>query len=218
MVPKEIFTATGPTLVTSPFPFPSPRRTSPIFPANSTTAGRSNLPEPSTSATHSDRACSTTKPWVSSPSKGAATIEGDKTFTNSGTVLKTGSGTATIGVSYFDNLSGPIIVNAGNLTLNSQGTSTATLFTVATGSEIDFTTSSAWSGILTGSGGGIVNFDLNSYNALNLDGATLNFPAGMLDWTSQALQGSFTNAGSLNLIGSNQLTVEGDFDQHRHNQ
>ena len=92
---QEIFTATGPTLVTSPFPFPSPRRTSPIFPANSTTAGRSNLPEPSTSATNTAPGALTNNAGATLDFQAGGVFDYG-TLTNSGTIAKSLPGSATI--------------------------------------------------------------------------------------------------------------------------
>src|SRR5271157_2026662 len=133
--------------------------------------------------------------------EGNAVINGGDgtTFTNQGTLDKIGAGTSTINVGNFNNLEAPINVSAGSLVDNSGGASTGATFTVASGAEVDLTYTSSWSGNYTGSGGGLVVLEAPIFTYLNLDGATLNFPAGMLEWTTYTLEGNFTNLGSMTM-------------------
>ncbi len=73
---------------------------------------------------------------------------------------------------------------------------------MASGAEVDLTYTSNWTGNYTGSGGGHVVLEPVAFAYLNFNGATLNFPAGMLEWTTGTLEGNFTNLDSMTVTGA----------------
>jgi hypothetical protein len=78
-----------------------------------------------------------------------------------------------------------------------------TTFNVAQGAVVDVTGGQTvnYSGTLTGSGGGIVQFS-GGFLAIGLGGATLNFAGNMFQWTSGVIDsslGNLTNLGTLNI-------------------
>ncbi len=143
--------------------------------------------------------------------EGSAVISGgnSSTFNNQGTLDKVGAGTASINVGNFNNLAAPIKVSAGTLVDNSGGTSTGATFTVAAGAEVDLTYTSSWTGNYAGSGGGNVVLEPVTFANLTFNGATLNFPAGMLEWPTGTLAGNFTNLGSVIIPGTGSVTLNG---------
>ena len=84
---------------------------------------------------------------------------------------------------------------------------------MASGAEVDLASTSSWSGNYTGAGGSLVVFEPPIFTDLNLDGATLTFPAGMLEWTVGELAGDFTNFGSMIASGTGNTYLDGTFDQ-----
>ncbi|MGA2699488.1 MAG: Ig-like domain repeat protein [Isosphaeraceae bacterium] len=155
--------------------------------------------------------------FLNNQAGGTITLEGNavisggnsSTFNNQGTLDKIGAGSAAINVGDFNNLDAPINVSAGSLVDESGGTSTGGVFTVAAGSELDIPGQSSWTGDYTGSGGGLVVFEPGYLSDLNLNGATLNFPAGMLEWTTYTLEGDFTNLGSMTMSGTANIYLDG---------
>ena len=143
--------------------------------------------------------------------EGSAVISGgnSSTFNNQGTLDKVGAGTASINVGNFNDLAAPINVSAGTLVDNSGGTSTGATFTVAAGAEVDLTYTSSWTGNYAGSGGGNVVLEPVTFANLTFNGATLNFPAGMLEWPTGTLAGNFTNLGSVIIPGTGSVTLNG---------
>ena len=120
-------------------------------------------------------------------------------FVNSGLVRKSsGLGMAVIGVvpGYiglaFDNSGGTVEVNSGTLVLNGGGSSVDGTFNVSAGAVLDLTGGGGptWSGLLTGSGAGQVQFNSGSITS---PGLTLNFPDGLFHWTGGVWVGTVTN-------------------------
>jgi hypothetical protein len=147
---------------------------------------------------------------------------GGGSFNNSGTLaVAAGSGTVDLTGSNangpsFNNAGGKIDVTSGTLDLPT-GTATGATFTVAAGAVVDFNdvwVAQTWTGTYTGSGGGTVEFTGGSLNA-GTAGATLNFPAGMLQWLGSTNNpsiegpGAFTNTGYLTISGNNARTLDG---------
>ena len=77
------------------------------------------------------------------------------------------------------------------------------------GSEVDLTGQSNWTGNYTGSGGGQVVLEPGTYSVLNLNGATLNFPAGILQWPTGELSGNFTNLSPILMQGTGSVRIQG---------
>ena len=80
-------------------------------------------------------------------------------------------------------------------------------FDVSTGAQVDLEGSYTWGGANTGSGGGQVVADITQGDAINADGATFDFPTGMLDWTNGPIDGNFTNLGDLTVSGASANAV-----------
>jgi YD repeat-containing protein len=138
---------------------------------------------------------------------------GSLVFNNAGTLRKSaGAGTSTIvWANTFNNQAGTIDVQSGDLNVQAGGTSTGGTFNAAAGAVLDWTTNNTqqtWGGTYTGSGQGAVRLN----TTLNSSAATLNFPAGLLQWVGGSLQGTVTNAGTLTLSGSSTVTLMGVLD------
>lgn len=128
----------------------------------------------------------------------------DVHFNNSGFVQKS-SGTGISSFSQdFNNLGGSIEVDSGTLVMAGGGTSSNATFTVETGAVCDLTGGSSpnWSGVMTGSGAGQVQFNNGSIYPGNLP-ITLNFQAGLFQWTGGQLRGVATNVNAVTLVATN---------------
>jgi hypothetical protein len=123
-------------------------------------------------------------------------------LTNEGTLRKSiGSGVSVVSGD-FRNEGGLIDVQAGQLQLQSTGTSTGGTFTVATGATLDLTggASPTYQGTYAGSGAGMIV--LGSGTLHPGSGATFAFPAGLLQWTGGTIDGgTLTNEGGITLAG-----------------
>jgi hypothetical protein len=158
----------------------------------------------------------------------AGIIEGvsGQALSNAGTVEKTGgTGTSVIGVP-FSNLGGTLAADSGTLQLatsDTGGASTGGTFNAAGGAVLELTgggnpvSTNLFSGSYTGSGQGTVLIGDDAF-VVGAGGATLDFPAGLLQWRGTAngsdinLQGNtLTNTGFLTLSNSSTdyLTGEG---------
>ena len=128
------------------------------------------------------------------------------TMANAGTIEKSaGTGTSYIGVPFANN-GGAINVGSGTLSLQGNGgISTGGTFTVANGSTLvlagNNTSGNQYTGTYTGTGGGAVTVsDDSGWIDIGSAGATFNFPAGMLQWTSGVINldgNTLTNTGGM---------------------
>jgi hypothetical protein len=64
-------------------------------------------------------------------------------------------------------------------------------------------------GNLTGTDGGLLVLEPVTYTVLNLDGAILDFPVGMLDLSTSSSTADFTNAGSFTVTGTGTFSSSG---------
>ena len=129
-------------------------------------------------------------------------------FNNYGLVRKSrGAGTSSIGAMAgdpnlpFNNLGGTVAVDNGTLVLNGGGSSAGGTFSVAAGAVLDVTGGSGvtWSGLMTGSGAGQVQFNGGYINASAL---TVNFPDGLFQWNGGLWEGTVTNLGVVTISGT----------------
>lgn len=140
---------------------------------------------------------------------GLSTVPG---FFNSGILRLTQSGTSSVGVGY-NNLAGGIIaVNAGTLSLNSDGIWEGADLQIAAGAEVLLGTGNkAWTGAYTGSGGGVFRLSGGIQGASagaqlvigQGAGVSVNFPAGFFEFSGNAgiSGGALTNLGTMDISG-----------------
>ena len=76
--------------------------------------------------------------------------------------------------------------------------------------EVELDGSGTWGGANTGSGGGQVVIALvaQALATIDADGATFDFPAGMLNWDSGTISGDWTNAGDLTITPTSDRAIE----------
>ncbi len=100
-------------------------------------------------------------------------------------------------------------MTAGTLVIDGNGgTSTGATFTVSPGAQVDIDGNATWGGTITGSGGGSVVIDSDAFTSINADGATFNFPTGMLNWENGTIFGTFTNLGDLTIASQYSNSVD----------
>jgi hypothetical protein len=135
---------------------------------------------------------------------------------------------------YFNNLNGVIEVDSGTLTLAGSGTTSNATLAVSSGALLDITGGSNphWSGLVVGTGAGQVLLQGGTLYA-SAGGLTMNLPSSMFQWTGGQIQvsdtttdpftnggtmtvsggrvvgGSFFNAGTMVLTGTNGLDIAG---------
>ena len=138
-------------------------------------------------------------------------------FTNSGLIQRTNTGSADIGGTPFNNTAtGTFALTKGALYFNAGGTWQGGGFTVASGATAYFDgTSATFSGTLTGSGAGTVRFGNGTMTA-GSSGLTLNFPAGLFEFGGSGAAfagGTVTNAatGYVHITDSNPHIASGTF-------
>jgi hypothetical protein len=136
-------------------------------------------------------------------------------FTNAGTLRKSG-GSGTVTFHHFTNLGGTIDVRSGTLAVDGkmlaegQGPAwTGGNFQVAPGASLDWIGENTFvrynvTGKYTGSGGGVIHLgtDIHDIFTVGLQGATFDFPSGMLQWVNGRVDGGaagLTNLGSMTL-------------------
>ena len=146
---------------------------------------------------------------------GITSYDTPSSFSNEGTLTKTGgAGTSTIQSVTFAN-SGAINVQTGTLALAStSGTSTGGTFDVAQGATLDLTGGNTvnYAGSYTGSGGGTIALAGGTLSVA-AGGATFDFPVGMFQWTGGAINtngNTLTNTGFLTLANANNVTLMGN--------
>jgi hypothetical protein len=130
-------------------------------------------------------------------------------FSNQGLVWKSGgTNTSAISVS-FNNQGGTVEVDSGELVLNGAGTSSNSVFNVASGSVLDLTggNSPTWAGEMTGSGSGQVW--LSSGTLFASPSLVLAFPPNLFQWNGGILQGIITNTGTVTISGTNVSVLTG---------
>jgi hypothetical protein len=128
-------------------------------------------------------------------------------FQNEGLLRKVGGANNTsIGVS-FSSLGGTIEVDSGRLTLANNGSSINGTFVVGSGASVDLTGGAqpAWTGRLTGSGAGRIDFSAGQILA---SGLVLDCSAGLLQWSGGTFNGSVTNANEIDISGG---AISGSF-------
>ncbi len=137
--------------------------------------------------------------------------QGPAEFKNAGTLLKSaGTFSQITNQVAFSNLGGTVDVRAGAMSLDRGGTSTGGTLVVAPGSTLSIGWSGSLSGTYTGSGGGSVVLNAGGgSDGIGFADATLNFPAGMLNWASGSFYGRLTNAGTLTLAGTGTRSLGG---------
>lgn len=146
--------------------------------------------------------------------------QGGYPFNNLGLLKKSaGTGTSTLTVG-FNNQGGTVEVDSGTLQLPIQmggGVSSGGTFkATAPTAVLDLGDGQDFTGTYTGSGSGTVRFSQGSLYTNNMTGATFNFPGSLFEWTGGGIgsyQGGhlFTNAGTMNLSGTNDKTSLANF-------
>jgi hypothetical protein len=128
-------------------------------------------------------------------------------FENGGLLRKIGgTNNTTIGVA-FDNLGGTLEVDTGRLTLANNGSSANGVFTVAASGSVDLTGGAqpSWSGRLTGTGAGRIDFNAGQVFA---SGLLLDCSGALFQWSGGTFNGSVTNMNEIDVSGG---TVAGGF-------
>jgi hypothetical protein len=147
-------------------------------------------------------------------------VGGNGTFNNlaGGTFQKSaGTGTATVSGMPFNNSAGATInVTSGTLAFSGGGTDTGGTFNVSNGAVLNLNgnvSNPILTGTYTGSGGGIVTLAFGAW-VIGSDGATFNFPQGLLQWNGGVIDtsaGTLTNAdtGFMTFIGNPSIVLQG---------
>jgi len=121
-------------------------------------------------------------------------------FENDGLVHKAAGASNTTISATFNNLGGAVQVDSGLLTLANNGSSHSGSFTVAAGAAVDLTGGAqpSWTGRLTGSGAGTIQFNSGQIFA---SGLILDCAPGLFQWTGGTFNGPLTNANEIDLSG-----------------
>lgn len=154
---------------------------------------------------------------------------GDNTFADGTTFTAAANTKMALAASFGLNFTGGITFNFDQgVIANVSGPVTSSglmTFNLAQGAAVNLNgdnvinNPSIFSGVMTGSGLGTVNYTASAgpFVGIGIGGLTLNFPAGMFQWTGGPISSSFgdlTNRGTLNLTGSKAKTFafEGTLD------
>jgi hypothetical protein len=132
---------------------------------------------------------------------------------NGGTLSKVaGTGTSAIDTSFSN--SGTLAVQSGTVSLQGASvSSTGGTFSVSTGATLDLTGGAtvAYTGSYTGSGAGTVALK-SGILQVGTGGATFNMAGSLFQWSGgyiDVTNGSFTNTGTINYSGSNNVVLNG---------
>jgi hypothetical protein len=142
--------------------------------------------------------------------EGSNVIGSDGQFINAGIVEKsTGTGASNVVVAFTNN-GGTLDVESGTLRPGN-ATYNGGTFTVAAGATLDWGGFGAGpggtiTGSITGSGGGTVLLGINGHVGVGSGGATLNFSAGLFQWTGGGLS---LGANNLTNLAGSFITIAG---------
>jgi hypothetical protein len=146
--------------------------------------------------------------------EGNNVIGNDGQFLNLGTLMKSaGTGVSSFQVSYTDN-GGLIDVESGTLR-PANATDNGTTFRVAPGATLDWGASGQGNATITGTitgtgtdaGQGTVLLSTSGHISVGSGGATLNFPAGLFQWTGGGIS---LGANNLTNLAGSLITIVGD--------